>query len=326
MAKKITPQKTPKRSKKEPAALKTPRRLKSPKYKTLRLSKRIKPSQPKLPSVWRLLSISGKTIKNHWRLYAIMTLIYGALTYVMVRGIGGGVDLKEIKSTFEDLISGQWSGLMTGAVLYSYLLGSASSSSTESGAVYQSLLMIIISLAVIWSLRQAMADKPDNKIRVRDTFYRGMYPLVPFVLVLMVVGLQLLPLAAGSWVYSAVVGGGIAVTIFEKVLWGLLFFLLALLSLYMVCSSLFALYIVTLPDMTPMVALRSARQLVLHRRWTVLRKIIFLPIFLLVVSFIIMVPLVLLLTGLAQGLFLLLSMFTVILVHGYMYALYRELL
>lgn len=315
-----------KRIKKEPTVAQKPRRLKKSEYKTFRLSKRIKPSQPKLSSSWQLLTIVIKTIKGHWRLYTVMTLIYAALTYIMVRGVGGGVDLKEIKSTFESLIGGKWFGLITGAVLYSYLLGAAGSSSTEAGAVYQSLLMIVVSLAIIWSMRQVMADKPDNKIRVRDTFYKGMYPLVPFILVLLVVGLQLLPMAAGSWIYGAVIGGGIAVTIFEKVLWALLFFLLVLLSLYMICSSLFALYIVTLPDMTPMRALRSARQLVLHRRWTVLRKIIFLPILLLILSALIMIPIALLLTAAAQGVFLLMSMFTVILVHGYMYALYRELL
>ncbi len=54
----------------------------------------------------------------------------------------------------------------------------------------------------------------------------------------------------------------------------MIFFLLAMLTLIYVKSSLFALYIVTLPDMTPMKALRSARELARYRRWTVLRKIL----------------------------------------------------
>ena len=57
---------------------------------------------------------------------------------------------------------------------------------------------------------------------------------------------------------------------------------------------MFALYIVTLPDMTPMKALRSARELVRYRRWTVLRKVLFLPLMLLVVAAIIMVPIIIL--------------------------------
>ena len=94
----------------------------------------------------------------------------------------------------------------------------------------------------------------------------------------------------------------------------------------MICSSLFALYIVTLPNVTPMKALRSARQLVLHRRFLVLRKILFMPLALLVLGAIIMIPLIIFLTFAAEWIFFLLSMFVLTVVHAYMYTLYRELL
>jgi hypothetical protein len=165
-----------------------------------------------------------------------------------------------------------------------------------------------------------------SKARVRDTYYRGMYPLVPFILVLMVIALQLVPLLVGSTVYSLVINNGIAVLFIEKLLWALLYALLALLSLYMISSSLFALYIVTLPDMTPLKALRSARELVRYRRWTVLRKVLCLPLILLVAAAIIMLPIIVWLTPLAKWIFFLLTMSSLVAVHAYMYTLYRELL
>jgi hypothetical protein len=94
----------------------------------------------------------------------------------------------------------------------------------------------------------------------------------------------------------------------------------------MISSSLFALYIVTLPDMTPMKALRSARELVRHRRWTVLRKILCLPLILLVAGAVIMLPIIIVLTPLAQWVFFLLTMLALVAAHAYMYTLYRELL
>ena len=94
----------------------------------------------------------------------------------------------------------------------------------------------------------------------------------------------------------------------------------------MISSSIFALYIVTLPDMTPLKALRSARQLVRHRRWTVLRKILFLPILLIVVAAIVMLPIIIWTPPLAQWIFFVLTMFAIAAVHAYAYALYRELL
>ena|SRR3990167_7693420 len=305
-------------------AVKRPRRIKQPIYKPFRLSKKIKPpAQAKLPSAFRLMRSALGLLKRHWKLFLGITLVYGFLTVVLVRGFGGSLNLTDLKTTLKDGFGGQYGSLATGATLFSYLLGSAGSSSSPAGGVYQSLLMIIVSLATIWALRQVLAN---NKIRIRDTFYSGIYPLIPFVLVLLVVGLQLIPLSIGSWLYSTVINNGIAVTFLEKFIWIMLFFLLALLSLYMICSSLFALYIVTLPNMTPMKALRSARQLVLHRRFLVLRKILFMPLALLILGAIIMIPIIIFITPAAEWIFFLLSMFVLTVVHAYMYTLYRELL
>jgi len=105
-----------------------------------------------------------------------------------------------------------------------------------------------------------------------------------------------------------------------------LFALLALLSLYMVSSSVFALYIVTLPDMTPMRALRSARDLVANRRWSVVRKIIIIPIIFLVLAAVIMIPVILFLTPIAPWMMFALFMIAIAIFHSYMYALYRALL
>ncbi len=94
----------------------------------------------------------------------------------------------------------------------------------------------------------------------------------------------------------------------------------------MISSSIFALYIVTLPDMTPLKALRSARELVKGRRWAVILRLLSLPVILLIVAAIIMVPIIIVLTPVAQWVFFLLTMFTLVAVHAYMYTLYRELL
>lgn len=320
-ASKPTGQRTPKKAA-VPAAPQ-PRRLAPPQYRSFRLHKRIKPTQSKLPSSFTLFRKSLRLLKNNKKLFAGLIIIYGLLTVILVRGFAGGVHLGDIKSSFQEAFQGKWSSVTTAAVLFGSLLGSAGTSSTETGGVYQAWLMILVALVTIWTVRQRLAKK---SVRVRDGFYKGMYPLIPFVLVLAVIGLQLLPLGIGNWLYSTVVANGIAVTGVEKALWLLFFALLALLSLYMICSSLFALYIVTLPDMTPLKALRSARQLVLHRRWTVMRKVILLPLFLLLLSALIMTPLLLFATAAAEWVFFLLTMVGWIVTLTYLYMLYRELL
>jgi hypothetical protein len=146
------------------------------------------------------------------------------------------------------------------------------------------------------------------------------------MLVLLVIAAELLPLILGVGLYGIVTTNGIAATPIELVLWGLLSMVLATLSIYMICSSIFALYIVCLPNMTPMRALRSARELVRYRRWAVIRKVIFLPCILLALAACILIPLILLATPLASWVFLLLSTTLLAIVHAYIYAVYRSLL
>lgn len=297
------------------------RKLRPPKYRSFRMSKRLK-HPVKLGSAWQLTKRTSAHLWRHKRVFAGVTLVYGLLNVILAQGLGGS-DVTELKDQLEEIFVGNYAGLTSSIIVFTSLVGSAGNSSREVAGAYQLFLALIASLAVIWALRQTHAA---SKFRVRDAYYRGMYPLIPFVLVLLVVGIHLLPMAIGASIYSLVVANGIAILLVEKILWATVLGLLALLSLYMVASSVFALYIVTLPDMTPMKALRSARELVRYRRWTVLRKLLFLPLVLLLVAAVIMLPIIIWLTPLAKYVFFLLTMSVLVAVHGYIYSLYRELL
>src|SRR6266702_4304644 len=289
------------------------RRLKTPQYRSFRLHKRITPAVPKLSGSFRLLGRSVKVLARHWKLFLVVMLVYGILNIIFVTGLSGSGNISTAQSNIQANSSGQGLTLGNGATLVGDLLGNSGNTGSSTTGTYQVVLLLIGSLAIIWTLRQVHAGK---SVRARDGYYRGMYPLIPFILVLAVVGIQLIPLIAGAFLYSTVVTGGIAAFAVEKVAWALLFFLLVLLSLYMICSSFFALYIVTLPDMTPMKALRSARQLVLYRRWSVMRKLLFLPAVLLIGASILMLPVVLFLAPAAVWVFFALGMIGLAIFHG----------
>jgi heme/copper-type cytochrome/quinol oxidase subunit 4 len=253
----------------------------------------------------------------------LIILIYSVLEVILVRNIANGQSLSQLKSVLDPFSKSNTSQVSNGLTLFLYMLGNSNNSNNANAGVFQVILLIMISLAIIWGLRQAY-----NSIhaRVRDAFYRGMYPLVMFVLVIIVIGLQFLPFILGATLYNLVISNGIAAFTIEKWLWALLFFFMALATIYMICSSVFALYIVTLPDMTPMKALRSARELVMHRRWEVLRKLIFLPIALIIIATLIMVPLLLITAPVAVWVFFIMTIVGLVVAHSYVYALYRELL
>lgn len=298
------------------------RKFKQPSYRSFRLSKRVTHDGPKLPSAWLLLKRSAGLLWQYKTLFGGILAVYALLQLVLVQGVLGN-NFSETSDAVKEVLGDQWNGLASGLTLFSYLVGSAGQTSTGEASVYQTLLLLIVSLAFIWALRQVMAG---HAVRIRDTYYKGMYPLVPFVLILLVIALQTIPLLIGAWLYQTVVANGIAVSAVEYVFWLLIFGIFATLTIYMICSSLFALYISTLPDMTPMKALRSARGLVLYRRWSVLRKLLFLAAVILLVLAIVLVPVIIFAAAIAPVVFYILSVLAVGFVHTYLYSLYRELL
>lgn len=277
----------------------------------------------KLPNFWQITKRGSLVVWENKNLFIGITLVYGLLNVLLAQGLANGNDVSSLKQTLNQVFTGNFGSIATGLSVFVVLIGSAGNTTSQTAGAYQTFLAIIGSLAVIWALRQVISGKYP---RIRDSFYRGMSPLIPFILVLCVIALQLIPLVIGSTIYSLVINNGIAVTVIEKIAWALIYGGLALVTFYMLSSSLFAIYIVTLPEMTPIKALRSAKELVKGRRWLVLRKVLCMPIILVVAAAIIMLPIIIILTPLAQYVFFILTMFSLIAIHAYLYTLYRELI
>jgi hypothetical protein len=318
--------KTPTKSAKT-TARKTPnksgvRKLKQPKYRPLRFKKNIKPQIAKLPSSFKLFKLSFKHLWTHKKLFAGITTVYLILTLILVRGFVFTSDLGVAKQAIQELLSGSLGQIASSLTVLGILLGT-NTPSGQAASVYQSVIVIMMSLVLIWALRQTHAH---IKVTVKESFYKSMYPLVQFTLVLLMIGLQLLPMLAASFLFNATVASGLAGSGLEKLIWVTLSFLLLLWSIYMVSASIFALYIVTLPDMLPRKALKSAKGLVQFRRWTIMRKVVFLPFAVSILGVLIMLPIIMLLTPVAEIIFLFLGAAVLAIVHSYMYSLYRELL
>jgi hypothetical protein len=264
--------------------------------------------KPALASTFRLTQQTGLTLWRYKQIILGVVVVYGILNIVLVQGLANNADISNVKSELTKGFHGNATSAITSVASFIVLVGSSGNGSSST---------------IIWSLRQSLAGV---RVGIRDAYYKGMYPLVPFVLVLLTIGLQLLPLLIGATLYTIVMTNGIAVLLIEKIAWTGLFVVFAGISMYFVSSSVFALYVVTLPDMTPLKALRSARELVRYRRWTILLRVLFLPVLLLLAAAIIMVPIITLLTPLTKWMIFLLSMIAIAVVHSYMYSLYRELL
>lgn len=279
-----------------------------------------------------VFTLSKKSLLVLWKYRATfigILLIYGFINLAVAQGFSAGVNVNSLKSQVSTVFHGKYHQITGGFTVFALMLasfGSGSSSPTTGaggGFGYKLILIIIVSLAVIWAIRAAMND---SKVRIRDAYYKGMYPMIPFLAILLVIALELLPMLIGVTIYIIAKNNGIATNLIEQ--FGFISFaaLLSALTIYWLSSSLFAVYIVTLPEMTPIKALRSAKNLVKKRRWPILLRLLFLPIALLVIASIIMLPSIILFASYAQWVFLLLSLVLIALAHSYLYNLYRELL
>lgn len=304
------------------------RTKKASSYKSFRLSKRLRHvSNKQLPVSWRLLKAAYIHVRQHYRIFIGILIVYALLSIVFVKGISSGLDIKGLQVTLNDAFAstsgGNWA---VGVALFGFLVGNSGPASGVAGA-HQTFLLLVVSLALIWFLRNTSNAKVASpNVTVKNAFYKGPAMLVPLILVMLVISLQLLPVAFASFLYGNIIVSGLAVSALEKILWGTLVVGLILLSLYMLTSSIFAIYIITLPDMTPMKALRSARQLVLHRRAEVARKIIFIIVVTMVATALLVVPTIMLLPVAAEWVLFACTITSLGFVHAYMYTLYRELL
>lgn len=278
----------------------------------------------KVPSGFRLLRMSLTHIWGNRKLFVIILLIYAALYFVLVKGLATNFQLSTAREQIESSLGEDANSLAVGPALMAALITSTSSAVSESAGVYQALLLIIFSLVIIWTLRQTMEVKA--KVRLGDAFYKGSAPLVQYILVMLAVFLQSIPALLGGTLYSVVSNNGIAVSGLEKIIWFLFLLISIGISVYMISASLFATYIVTLPGVRPLRALRSARKLVRFRRFMVIRKVIFFPIVAGLFMLLAFWPLVLYVPVAAEVTFIAFTIFMLLLTHAYYYTLYREML
>lgn len=240
------------------------------------------------------------------------------LSFLLVSGISSFTNFFNSKEAYQGL-----SGLTLAVGLFGLLVNSSNQASTEASGVYQLFIGIIFSLVIIWSLRQLSAGR---QITLKQSFYNSMFPFVQFILVFLVIMIQMIPLLVGSVVLQTVLHNSIAITVIEKSLFFGLFILLAAWTFYMVSSSIFALYIATLPDMTPLRALRSAKDLVRRRRFQIILRLLGLPIITGIIFLLIFLPLVMIAPFLAVSLYILISSLMLYIFHAYIYSLYRAML
>ena len=269
------------------------RKKKLPEYKTFRVSRRIKPENiKKLPSVRELWRDTWQFLWKFRVKMLVFSLIYLVVYLVLVKGFNGfGLDVVGLKAGIASVSDGYIRFLLSLLTVYSSLVGSVGKAENDAANFFQISLLVISSLAFIWLLRKLHGR--DTDVGVKQAFYMGLQPLVPFLLVLVIMLFQLLPAGFGGLLLSTAQSGGAIGGQPEIMALSLVALLCMVLSMYLLTGSFFALYIVTLPGTEPVVAVRSSLHLLRVHRWQIVWRLFVFGLALLVIGFALTSPFIL---------------------------------
>ena len=276
-----------------------------------------------LPAAWILLAQSLKHLYRYKKTFLGILLVYAIFYVLFIKGISANFQLGNLRNNLETTLNGKLSKLNSGFALFGLLLGTAGTTSSESAGVYQTVLLVLTSLALIWALRATFGGR---SVGIKDSFYKSTGTLVPFIAVCFLLIVQFLPALIVSSLYNSVRVNGLLVGPFQSVIAFLILGAGLGWTLYMLSSTLFALYIVTLSDAKPRASVQAAKQLVRFRRGAIIRKVLFLPVVLLLFSVVVLIPLIIFIPIAAEIIFLVFTILVLGVFHSYFYTLYRSLL
>ena len=217
-------------------------------------------------------------------------------------------------------------------VLTSQVTGNAAASGS-SQQIFGVLLGLYAWLAAVWLLRGVLAGK---KLRLRDGVYSSGGPVIALAVLLFILLLQLLPAAAAMILYGAADTSGLLDQTAMLMLFGGATVLMAVLSIYWITSTLFAMVIITLPGMYPAQALKLAGDIVVGRRMRILLRLLWAVALLLIVWVVILLPIIVIdgaVKTAVPGLewvplvpvtALLLASFSIVFMASYTYIFYRK--
>jgi hypothetical protein len=242
-----------------------------------------------LPGYWKFTAYVAQTLWQYRKTFLLLGLVYAVLTAVLI-GIASQTTYAQLTDSLRgasgEIFGNGWQQFGQALFVFAGTIGSSFSAQSSSGGgaetLYGVMIALMIWLATVWLLRNFLANQ---KVKLRDGLYSAGAPLFATYVLALVLLVQLIPLALAFLGYSAASTTGLLNQGVEAMLFWFAAGGLALLSLYWVTSTLFAMVIVTLPGMYPFVALSRARDVVLGRRTRLLLRSIWL-VFTILISWI----------------------------------------
>lgn len=191
--------------------------------------------------------------------------------------------------------------------------------------VYQGIWFAFYSCAMLWINRHIVHSNTD--LQIRDALYEGTAPLLKFFLTSFMVMICTVPFSLGTFLFLNVsrlaLGSVVAIAIA-----GVILLLLSALSIFLISRSVFALIIVTLPKIHPILSMKISWELTKQRTGQIFARlgvvIVYSAVLIGAVSVLLSLTYLQLTTALIV-LGILINFFLTPIFYTYLYQIYREL-
>lgn len=305
-------------------SVRKPRKRKESKHRSFRLSERkFVKRQVATMGPLSLLRYTFSFFKKHIKVFAWFALLYSIVQYTVSFLFATSIDVSAAREQIQEVLGGNVPAYSLAYGLSNFVASSVQSRSGEAIGVYQNIITIFFVLALIWSIRQLMAER---KVSFKQVFYSSQYPFLQFVMMFIIVGITFVPLMVSGFLYNIMISQGLAVSALEQVVWVLVCVLLALLSFHVLVPAIFGLFVVTLSEVSPFSAYASSWKLLEGRRFSTMLKILLGSVVFIMLGAILMMLGSYFLTFASEAIFYLVTFICTILYIIYSYKVYRELL
>lgn len=273
--------------------------------------------------VWRMIW------DYRWLYLKVLAIV--SIAFMAVIGLGVQSDYTATRDALMDTELHPffaWVGAMTQAIITSVTV------SDVNKQMIAAAILLITWLTLIYISRDVYNGRA-RQLKVRDALYRAGGPIVPTLLILALVMLQLLPLAIAMMAYSSLSGASYinqGIQIENMAAW-MIIFLIGVLTIYWMVTSLLTLITVTIPGMYPLEGYFQTSVKVSGRRVKILLRLLVMLLPLILVWLVVLGAVVVLDMVVKFQNFPLVQITTTVLVAAsviwiatYLFALYRHIL
>lgn len=255
------------------------------------------------PSLLSHAGLTFRTIFRHWRVF-LPFILSMTVAYIIAVGLMSEAVYTEFQETIDETSANLATGKLgnfakSGLLLLSTITtGGFDTGMGETQNTFMIILFLIMWLVTLYLLRHFLAGEHP---KLRDALYNALAPLISTLVVFIIMFIQAIPAILLAVAYSAAT----LTDFLETPFYALLFFLFALTMLaitgYLWSSSIIGLIAVTTPGMYPLVALRTASNLMMSRRIRMIIRLIYLIFVVILIYIVIMLPIIWLDLGLKQA-------------------------